>query len=135
MVDSVPHHYIRRTRFPGGGLWCQHPPFSSDGATRCFPSSIPSRSSGCVGSVKPAFAQGEAIFTAGQVGPGLVVILSGEVDIVRHEFSRESLIVMDGPGQFMGELAQLAGRPALVDAVATKPVQALSSRRSGCVHC
>ena len=71
------------------------------------------------------FAQGEAIFTAGQVGPGLVVILSGEVDIVRHEFSRESLIVMHGPGQFMGELAQLAGRPALVDAVATKPVQAL----------
>ena len=72
-----------------------------------------------------SFAQGEAIFTAGQVGPGLVVILSGEVDIVRHEFSRESLIVMHGPGQFMGELAQLAGRPALVDAVATKPVQAL----------
>jgi CRP-like cAMP-binding protein len=32
---------------------------------------------------------------------------------------------MDGPGQFMGELAQLAGRPALVDAVAKKPVQAL----------
>jgi thioredoxin reductase (NADPH) len=28
-----------------------------------------------------SFAQGEAIFTAGQVGPGLVVILSGEVDI------------------------------------------------------
>ena len=72
-----------------------------------------------------SFAQGEAIFTAGQAGPGLVVILSGEVDIVRREFSRESLIVMDGPGQFMGELAQLAGRPALADAVAKKPVQAL----------
>ena len=72
-----------------------------------------------------SFAQGEAIFTAGQVGQGLVVILSGEVDIVRHEFSRQSLIVMHGPGQFMGESAQLAGRPALVDAVATKPVQAL----------
>src|ERR1700731_4068138 len=72
-----------------------------------------------------SFAQGEAIFTAGQVGPGLVVILSGEVDIVRHEFSHESLIVMHDPGQFMGELAQLAGRPALVDAVAKKPVQAL----------
>ena len=64
------------------------------------------------------FAQGAAIFTAGRVGPGLVVILSGEVDIIRREFSNESLIVTDGPGQFMGELAQLAGRPALVDAVA-----------------
>jgi len=72
-----------------------------------------------------SFAQGEAIFTAGQVGPGFVVILSGEVDIVRHDISRESLIVTDGPGQFMGELAQLAGRPALADAVAKKPVQAL----------
>jgi thioredoxin reductase (NADPH) len=72
-----------------------------------------------------SFAQGEAIFTAGQVGPGFVVILSGEADIVRHEFSRENLIVTAGPGQFMGELAQLAGRPALADAIAKKPVQAL----------
>ena len=63
-----------------------------------------------------SFAQGEAIFTAGQVGPGLVVILSGEVDIIRRKFSNESLIVTDGPGQFMSELAQLAGRPALADA-------------------
>ena len=76
--------------------------------------------------MKPAaLPRAEAIFTAGQVGPGLVVILSGEVDIVRHEFSHESLIVMHDPGQFMGELAQLVGRPALVDAVAKKPVQAL----------
>jgi thioredoxin reductase (NADPH) len=71
------------------------------------------------------FAQGEAIFTAGQIGPGLVVILSGKVDIVRHEFLRESLVVTHGPGQFLGELAQLAGRPALADAVAKNPVEAL----------
>ena len=72
-----------------------------------------------------SFAQGEVIFTAGQVGPGLVVILSGEVDIVRRESSRKNVIVTHGPGQFMGELAQLAGRPSLADAIATKPVQAL----------
>ena len=71
------------------------------------------------------FAQGEAIFTAGQIGPGLVVILSGQVDIVRHEFLRESLVVTHGPGQFLGELAQLAGRPALADAGAKNPVEAL----------
>src|SRR5881227_3029397 len=29
------------------------------------------------------------------------------------------------PGAFMGELAQLSGRPALVDGVATEPVEAL----------
>jgi thioredoxin reductase (NADPH) len=71
------------------------------------------------------FAQGEVIVTAGQVGPGFVVILSGEIDIVRRESSRMGIIVTHGPGQFMGELAQLAGRPALADAIAKKPVQAL----------
>jgi thioredoxin reductase (NADPH) len=71
------------------------------------------------------FAQGEVIVTAGEVGPGLVVILAGEIDIVRHESSRQGIIVTHGSGQFMGELAQLAGRPALADAIAKKPVQAL----------
>jgi thioredoxin reductase (NADPH) len=70
------------------------------------------------------FAQDEVIVTAGQVGPGLVVVLSGELDIIRHESSRQSLIVTHGPGQFMGELAQLAGRPSLADAIARKPVEA-----------
>jgi len=72
-----------------------------------------------------AFAKGEAIFTAGHVGPGLVVILAGAVDIVRHESAGDKRIVMHDAGQFMGELAQLAGRPALADAVAREPVQAL----------
>jgi thioredoxin reductase (NADPH) len=71
------------------------------------------------------FAKDDAILTAGQVGPGLVVILSGEVDIVRHESLGNSVIVTYSSGQFMGELAQLAGRPALADAIAKKPVQAL----------
>ena len=71
------------------------------------------------------FAKDDVILTAGQVGPGLVVILSGEVDIVRHETLGNSVIVTYSSGQFMGELAQLAGRPALADAIAKKPVQAL----------
>jgi thioredoxin reductase (NADPH) len=62
------------------------------------------------------FAQGEVIVTAGQVSSGLVVILSGETDIVGHESFRKSIIVTQGRGQFMGEFAQLAGRPALADA-------------------
>jgi thioredoxin reductase (NADPH) len=72
-----------------------------------------------------SFAAGEAIFTAGQVGPGLVVILAGAVDIVRHEPGGDNLIVMHDAGQFMGELAQLAGRPSLADATARQPTQAL----------
>src|SRR5690242_14042065 len=67
------------------------------------------------------FGQGEVIVTAGEVCPGFVVILSGEIDIVRRESTRKGIIVTHGPGQFMGELAQLAGRPALADGIAKKP--------------
>lgn len=72
------------------------------------------------------FAAGEALAQVGQVGLGLVIILAGHVDITqRRESGRRELIVTHGPGQFMGELAQLAGRPALVDAIAQEPVEAL----------
>jgi thioredoxin reductase (NADPH) len=73
-----------------------------------------------------AFAAGEALATTGAVGLGLVIILAGKVDITRRdEAGRREPIVTHGPGEFMGELAQLAGRPALVDAYAQGPVEAL----------
>ena len=63
----------------------------------------------------------------GEAGHGLTIILAGQVDITQHrESGRRELIVTHGPGQFMGELAQLAGRPALVDAIAQEPVEALA---------
>src|SRR5205085_1950909 len=72
------------------------------------------------------FGAGEALAKVGQVGLGLVIILAGHVDITqRHESGRRDLIVSHAPGQFMGELAQLAGRPALVDATAQTTVEAL----------
>src|ERR1700691_4624324 len=73
-----------------------------------------------------SFAGGEALLTAGQVGPGLIVILAGRVDITqRNQSGGRDLIVSHGSGQFMGELAQMAGRPGLVDATAREPVHAL----------
>ena len=66
-----------------------------------------------------SFAAGEALFTIGQVGPGFIVILAGKVDVTQRDQSGQRIsIVSHGPGQFMGELAQLAGRPALADATA-----------------
>ena len=59
----------------------------------------------------------QALLTIGQVGPGLMVILSGQVDVTHRDKSGQRVtIVSHGPGEFMGELAQLAGRPALADA-------------------
>ena len=64
-----------------------------------------------------SFGAGEALASVGNVGHGLSIILSGEVDVTQHDRSgRGALIVTHGPGAFLGELAQLAGRPSLVDA-------------------
>src|SRR6202049_1756688 len=73
-----------------------------------------------------SYGAGEALVKVGEVGPGLTIILAGEVQITQHDQSgRRELIVTHGPGAFMGELAQLSGRPALVDAYAQGPVEAL----------
>jgi thioredoxin reductase (NADPH) len=73
-----------------------------------------------------AYRAGEALVQVGHVGPGLTIILTGRVDVTQHDESgRRRHIVTHGPGSFMGELAQLAGRPALVDAHAQEEVEAL----------
>src|SRR6202790_3797658 len=73
-----------------------------------------------------SYAAGEALASVGNVGHGLSIILAGEVEVTQHDRSgRRTPIVTDGPGTFLGELAQLAGRPSLVDARARGPVQAL----------
>ena len=73
-----------------------------------------------------SFAKGAALLTIGQVGPGLMVILSGRVDVTHVDKTGQRVsIVGHGNGEFVGELAQLAGRPALADVTAEEPVQAL----------
>jgi len=58
------------------------------------------------------------------IAPGAFVILSGRVDVTRRRpHGQSELIVTNGPGSFMGELAQLSDRPSLVDADATIEVE------------
>ncbi|UCI08172.1 FAD-dependent oxidoreductase [Mesorhizobium sp. B1-1-8] len=71
------------------------------------------------------YAAGERIFTAGTVAPGLVVVLSGKVDITQDGLGRRETIITYGPGNFIGELAQLSNRPSLVSAEAVEPVEAI----------
>jgi thioredoxin reductase (NADPH) len=72
------------------------------------------------------FDDGHALQKIGDVGCGLAIILSGEVEVCQHDLSNRPVSVAKyGPGKFMGELAQLADRPALVDAVARGQVEAL----------
>jgi thioredoxin reductase (NADPH) len=73
-----------------------------------------------------SFAVGDRLTSAGEVAPGLFVVLAGTIVPTEHDqFDKHLPIVTHGPGNFMGELAQLAGRPALTDAVAEEPVTAL----------
>jgi thioredoxin reductase (NADPH) len=78
------------------------------------------------------FAAGERIVRAGDVAPGLIVIVSGQVEVSQDGGGdRHETIVVHGPGSFAGELAQLSDRPSLVTAEAIEPVDAfvIPSRR------
>jgi thioredoxin reductase (NADPH) len=72
------------------------------------------------------FVAGERLVATGEIAPGAFVILAGQVDVMQNgRLGHSQLIVTHGPGSFMGELAQLSDRPALVDASANGPVEAL----------
>lgn len=71
-------------------------------------------------------AAGAPLARAGEVSPGLMVVLRGRARISRRDARDEShLIVEHEPGQFVGELAQLSGRPSLVDVQAATDLEAL----------
>jgi thioredoxin reductase (NADPH) len=73
-----------------------------------------------------SYGPGEALVRIGEAGLGLTIILAGKVDItLRGQYGRREHIITHDAGGFMGELAQLAGRPALADAHANGPVDAL----------
>src|SRR5262249_59345807 len=72
------------------------------------------------------YKAGEQLVRTGEAGLGLTIILAGHVDMTQHTQSGEGIpITTHGPGGFMGELAQLGGRPSLVDGFAHDAVEAL----------
>lgn len=71
------------------------------------------------------FAAGEYLARVGEHAPGLMIILSGKVDVFQNHAGHRTLIVTHEAGGFLGELAQLGGRPSLVDAIASEPVDVI----------
>jgi len=72
------------------------------------------------------YQRGDRLVVAGQPGPGMSVVLKGAVTISQRDgMGHVAPIVRHGPGQFLGEVGQLSGKPALVDGVADEDVQAL----------
>lgn len=73
------------------------------------------------------FGAGEHLARVGQSGLGMFLILEGAVEVSRRLGDGSHVpIVLHSPGSFMGELAQLSGRPSLIDAVAVGPVTVLA---------
>ncbi|MEO6581050.1 MAG: FAD-dependent oxidoreductase [Sphingomicrobium sp.] len=73
-----------------------------------------------------SYRLGEPLAVVGEPGHGLSLIMSGEVEISQHsETGQRTPIVTHHAGSFMGELAQLSGRPSLIDAYALTDVVAV----------
>jgi thioredoxin reductase (NADPH) len=71
-------------------------------------------------------ADGGYLLRTGEIAFGMFVILSGHVVVApRDPAVGRGPIFTHGPGGFVGELAQFSGHPALVEAQAKGPVEAL----------
>jgi len=73
-----------------------------------------------------SYRAGDMIVRVGEIGPGMMLILSGRVEVTRPEGPGRTHIVTHERGNFMGELAQLSGRPYLVDEQALTDVEAVA---------
>ncbi len=72
------------------------------------------------------FSDGERLFETGKPGPGMFVILSGDVTITQRDgLGHVSPVIDQGPGQFLAEIGQLSGRAAAVDGHGEGPVEGL----------
>ena len=72
------------------------------------------------------YKAGDMLARVGDVGPGLMLILSGDVEATQPTGAGARHIVTHQRGNFMGELAQLSGRPYLVDEKALTDVEAVA---------
>ena len=72
------------------------------------------------------YRAGEQVARVGDAGKGLTLVLSGRIEVTRREGEENIHIVTHERGSFMGELAQLSGRPYLVDAAALTDVEAVA---------
>ena len=73
-----------------------------------------------------SWQDGDVVFTACTSSPGLVLVLRGRLSCSRVDGLGARVAVVEyGPGQFSGEVAQLSGRPPLLDGRAVGMLDAL----------
>ncbi len=73
-----------------------------------------------------SYKDGERLFETGKRGPGMFVVLAGHVAITERDgLGHVTPVIDQGAGQFLAEIGQLSGRPALVDGHADGDVETL----------
>lgn len=78
------------------------------------------------------YAAGQRLITTGEISPGMFVVISGSVALTRRDGLGHVVPIIElGPGEFVAEVGQLSGSPALVDAQALGDVEALLIPTSG----
>src|SRR5271157_2819321 len=72
------------------------------------------------------YERGSRLFAVGEPGPGMFIVLKGVMAISQRDgMGRVVPVVSQGRGGFSGEVAQLSGGNALVDAHAEADLEAL----------
>jgi thioredoxin reductase (NADPH) len=77
------------------------------------------------GSVRK-YSDGEKLFEAGKISPGMFVVLKGQVALTQRDgLGHMTPIAEQGAGQFLADVGQLSTRAALVDGTAEGDVETL----------
>jgi thioredoxin reductase (NADPH) len=72
------------------------------------------------------YSDGEKLFKAGKISPGMFIVLKGVVVITQRDgLGHVTPIAGQGPGQFLADVGQLSTRAALVDGAAEGDVETL----------
>jgi thioredoxin reductase (NADPH) len=72
------------------------------------------------------YGKDQPLFVTGETAPGMFVLKTGRVKATRRDpLGHLAPIVEQGPGDFVAEVGQLSGRPALVDVHAIEDLETL----------
>ena len=73
------------------------------------------------------YSKGQPLFVTGEIAPGMFVLKSGRAQVTRRDpLGHLAPIVEETAGDFIAEVGQLSGRPALVDVHAVDDIEARS---------
>ncbi|MGE0538480.1 MAG: FAD-dependent oxidoreductase [Pirellulales bacterium] len=74
----------------------------------------------CPLTVLKQYKAGEKLFRVGDCDCNFFVVKSGEIEVIDESGDASHVIAVLRPGEFTGEIAQMAGSPSLVEAIARR---------------